>query len=87
MLILNLTNATMWFFYGLFAKNDINIYGPNGIGAILAILQCSLCIIFPNREERQKGKSLSEIILLLQGKLPPSPSAEHDSLTERFQQP
>ncbi|OEU22738.1 hypothetical protein FRACYDRAFT_161207, partial [Fragilariopsis cylindrus CCMP1102] len=42
---MNVINAIFWISYGL-AKNDIIIYGPNGIGLLLGITQGTLCLIY-----------------------------------------
>lgn len=71
MITINLINAVMWFFYGIIGKNDINIYGPNGIGMVLSGVQFVLCFVFPAKEKK-KGQSWDHIWLLLQGKVPPT---------------
>ena len=45
-MILNNLNAGFWGLYGI-ARNDIVIYGPNGIGFILGLIQLMLCCIYP----------------------------------------
>lgn len=47
-MITNTLNGTFWTAYG-FAKTDPFIYVPNGIGAILGVIQFFLCILFPRR--------------------------------------
>mmetsp|Transcript_11226 Transcript_11226/g.18056 ORF Transcript_11226/g.18056 Transcript_11226/m.18056 type:complete len:299 (+) Transcript_11226:111-1007(+) len=44
-MLLNCTNATFWGAYGV-ATNNIVIYGPNGIGLLLALTQALLCCIY-----------------------------------------
>lgn len=43
-------NGSLWFVYGLVIQN----YGvciPNGIGALLSMVQLALCFIYPNEED------------------------------------
>jgi solute carrier family 50 (sugar transporter) len=46
MILINAINALMWFAYGSLALGDINVWGPNGIGLVLAICQSSLVFIY-----------------------------------------
>lgn len=46
MIMVNLVNAIMWFLYGAIAKHDINIWGPNGLGAILSTIQIMLLLLY-----------------------------------------
>lgn len=43
--ILNCTNAAFWAAYGV-AVNNIVVYGPNGIGLLLGILQALFCCCY-----------------------------------------
>lgn len=52
----NVTNAIFWMSYGL-ARKDIIIYGPNGVGLVLGLVQCVLCCLFPKRGS--KGSMLA----------------------------
>jgi hypothetical protein len=45
-MILNNLNAGFWGAYGV-ARNDIVIYGPNGIGFLLGLIQLLLCCVYP----------------------------------------
>lgn len=46
--LLNCINAAFWAAYG-FAVNDIVVYGPNGLGLLLGLIQALLCCVFPKR--------------------------------------
>jgi len=43
---MNVINAVFWMSYGL-ARDDVIIYGPNGVGLVLGIGQVALCCIYP----------------------------------------
>ena len=45
---MNVINAVFWMSYGL-TREDIIIYGPNGVGLFLGIGQVALCCIYPKR--------------------------------------
>jgi solute carrier family 50 protein (sugar transporter) len=45
-MILSCTNAGFWMMYGI-ARRDIVIYGPNGIGLLLGLVQALLCCACP----------------------------------------
>lgn len=45
---MNVINAVFWMSYGL-ARDDVIIYGPNGVGLVLGIGQVALCCIYPKR--------------------------------------
>ena len=45
---MNVINAVFWMSYGV-ARNDVIIYGPNGIGLLLGLCQVALCCIYPKR--------------------------------------
>ena len=51
MMRMNWVNTSFWVLYGLVAKNDPVIYGPNAIGLLFGILQGILCCIYPARVE------------------------------------
>ena len=53
-LSMNIINAIFWMLYGV-AKNDIIIFGPNGIGFLLGSIQGVLCCIFPDRNTQSLG--------------------------------
>ena len=44
----NVINAIFWMSYGL-AREDLVIYGPNGVGLLLGLSQVALCCIYPKR--------------------------------------
>lgn len=46
MIVVNLINALLWFSYGAFGTQDINIWLPNLLGIILAGCQSSLVFMF-----------------------------------------
>jgi hypothetical protein len=56
---MNVINAIFWISYGL-AKNDIIIYGPNGIGLLLGIAQGILCLIYPSSSSSSSKKRNEE---------------------------
>lgn len=51
MLFANLANSMMWLTYGIFALNDPFVYGPNGIGASLAITQLTLSFLYSKKSD------------------------------------
>jgi solute carrier family 50 protein (sugar transporter) len=52
--ILNCTNAAFWAAYGI-AVNNIVVYGPNGIGLLLGLVQSLLCCCY------EKGASIVDV--------------------------
>lgn len=48
-MVLNTLNGSFWTAYG-FAVNDPFIFVPNGLGALLGVVQFCLCILFPRRQ-------------------------------------
>lgn len=46
---MNVGNGTLWLVYGL-VRGDPFIWVPNGVGALLGVLQTALCLIFPRRQ-------------------------------------
>lgn len=54
MIVMNLLNALMWLFFGSLGINQVQIWVPNTIGAVLAIAQlCLIGIYPPTRGETQ----------------------------------
>lgn len=54
-LITNTLNATFWTAYGVTAAiNDPFIYVPNGVGAVLGLVQIFLLLLFPRRQRREE---------------------------------
>lgn len=45
-MLLNCGNAAFWMLYGI-ARNDVIIYGPNGLGLALGLAQAFLCVWYP----------------------------------------
>lgn len=45
-MVLNCTNAGFWGAYGIATRNVV-IYGPNGIGLLLGLIQAALCCVYP----------------------------------------
>ena len=45
---MNVINAIFWMSYGL-AREDVIIYGPNGVGLLLGICQAILCYMYPKK--------------------------------------
>jgi uncharacterized protein with PQ loop repeat len=76
----NFINASMWTGYGAFAKGDINIALPNGLGMILAIIQAFIRLTIPAKEIQQ-AQSFEYFRLLFQGKIPP---ALHESVKAKM---
>lgn len=48
-MIMNWVNTSFWMAYGLVARNDPVIYGPNGIGLAFGLAQGVLCCLYPSR--------------------------------------
>ena len=44
------TNCLMWTVYGVFAAKDIFVWGPNGTGLVLGLIQLALKLCFPSKE-------------------------------------
>lgn len=44
-------NCVMWTIYGVFAARDPFVWGPNGTGLILGLVQLALKLCFPSKEE------------------------------------
>ena len=47
-MFLNCVNAGFWGAYGI-AINNIIIYGPNGLGFFLGLIQAFLCAVYPKQ--------------------------------------
>lgn len=47
--IAQVTNCLMWTVYGLLAAKDIFVWGPNGTGLILGLIQLALKLCFPSK--------------------------------------
>jgi solute carrier family 50 (sugar transporter) len=45
-MVLSCANAGFWMMYGI-ARLDIVVYGPNGIGLLLGLVQALLCCVYP----------------------------------------
>ncbi|KAG7340883.1 sugar efflux transporter [Nitzschia inconspicua] len=45
--LLNCINAAFWAAYGIVAVHDVVVYGPNGLGLILGLIQAFLCCVYP----------------------------------------
>lgn len=45
-ILVNLTNALLWFFYGLIGIYSVSLWVPNGLGAIISLVQLSFIFIF-----------------------------------------
>lgn len=46
---MNWLNTSFWVLYGLVARDDPVIYGPNAVGLLFGIIQGALCCIYPIR--------------------------------------
>ena len=44
----SLANAALWTAYGI-AINRPFVYGPNGVGVLLALVQLALCVVLPSQ--------------------------------------
>ena len=51
---MNLINGATWGIYGYFAISDPYLAAPNGIGALLGLVQCMLCLCLPRVAERER---------------------------------
>lgn len=51
--LLNCLCATFWMLYGI-ARNDIIVYGPNGIGLALGTAQLALLVFYPKSYNRRR---------------------------------
>lgn len=49
--IIMFINSFCWFLYGLFIKPDLNISIPNAIGFVLASIQMSLFLLYPDEKK------------------------------------
>jgi solute carrier family 50 protein (sugar transporter) len=45
-------NTALWTAYGVFAVDDVFVYGPNGIGLALGVSQVALKVLFPSVSEK-----------------------------------
>ena len=43
-------NTLLWTVYGVAAAKDVFVYGPNGIGLCLGLVQLLLKLVFPTRK-------------------------------------
>ena len=43
-------NTLLWTAYGIVAAKDIFVYGPNGVGLALGLVQLGLKIVYPSKE-------------------------------------
>ena len=44
-------NCLMWSTYGVFAARDIFVWGPNGTGLVLGLMQLALKLLYPSKED------------------------------------
>ena len=51
MLLLNLTNALLWTFYGLLAVNQPAVWVPNIVGGVITLFLLFLVLIFPSKQK------------------------------------
>jgi solute carrier family 50 protein (sugar transporter) len=56
----NFTNCVLFFFYGVIALNDPNVYVPNALGATLACTQIGIAYYFRNTTAAIKKKRLED---------------------------
>ena len=45
------SNCLLWTTYGIFAARDIFVWGPNGTGLVLGLIQLALKLVFPSRAD------------------------------------
>lgn len=65
MILLNLLNACLWFFYGLLGdNNNIIIWCPNLVGILLSVAQLVLLILYSNRLKKTDIEKTSHFELL-----------------------
>mmetsp|Transcript_9491 Transcript_9491/g.18553 ORF Transcript_9491/g.18553 Transcript_9491/m.18553 type:complete len:302 (-) Transcript_9491:2971-3876(-) len=53
---MNVLNGLFWMLYGL-ARKDVIIYGPNSMGLLLGMAQCTLCYMYPKRLKSNTNSS------------------------------
>lgn len=41
--------GALWTTYGVFAAKDIFVWGPNGTGLILGLVQLALKLVYPSK--------------------------------------
>ena len=51
------TNCLMWTVYGL-SIGDVWVYGPNGTGLVLGLVQAALWLIYPSVPTSSENRSL-----------------------------
>ena len=44
-----MTNCLMWTVYGFIAAKDVFVWGPNGTGLILGLVQLALKLLYPTK--------------------------------------
>ena len=44
-------NCLMWTVYGVFAAKDVFVWGPNGTGLVLGLVQLALKLLFPSKDD------------------------------------
>mmetsp|Transcript_59412 Transcript_59412/g.64150 ORF Transcript_59412/g.64150 Transcript_59412/m.64150 type:complete len:359 (-) Transcript_59412:89-1165(-) len=54
---MNIINALFWISYGL-ARNDIIIYGPNGVGLLLGVIQSILCLVYHPKSNKSMSTKM-----------------------------
>ena len=67
-MVTNTLNGSFWTAYG-FAVNDPFIWVPNGLGAILGVIQFCLCLVFPRRSTSiaDQGEEQGEAAIEIEG--------------------
>ena len=46
-------NCLLWTVYGIFSAKDIFVWGPNGTGLILGLVQLALKVVFASKQEEE----------------------------------
>jgi hypothetical protein len=88
-IFINLLNGLMWFFYGLIGVPDMNVWIPNGIGAVMAAIQLILAFVYRNREGTTVGKysSIHTDLLISDKARSPSPARGRSPSPSRDRSP
>lgn len=61
----NLTNCVLFFFYGVIALNDPNVYVPNGLGATLSLIQISIAWYYRNATPIEKPVESAPVVNIM----------------------
>jgi solute carrier family 50 (sugar transporter) len=67
--LLNCINAAFWAAYGI-AVQDVVVYGPNGLGLLLGLLQALLCCVYPKSHSRSDDTGNNQISNFVEATMP-----------------